>query len=99
STGIKLTIKFGEIIKESDDQKEYDHTKLTLRHSYKEANYDTTINLKQVTYNKFNDKFFAKEGTVEYLITRDNNEIKKECHKMENLTIEFTKTFTILKPL
>ncbi|CAG8604628.1 26051_t:CDS:1 [Gigaspora margarita] len=91
SAGIDSTIEFGEILKESDDQKEYDLAKLILQYSYKETNYGTTINLKQVTYNKSNDKLFAKEGTVEYLITRHNNEIKKKCYKMENLTVEFTK--------
>ncbi|CAG8524078.1 26278_t:CDS:1 [Gigaspora margarita] len=89
---IKSTIKFRKILKESDEQKESDLVKLTLQYFYKATNYNTTINLKQVIYNKSDDKFKAKKGTIKYIVTRNNNEIEKKYHKMENLTIEFSKT-------
>ncbi|CAG8809799.1 39792_t:CDS:1, partial [Gigaspora margarita] len=96
---IKHNIIFGETLEESDEQKKSDLVKLTLQYSHKETNYNTTINLKQVIYNKLDDKFFAKEGTVEYLITQNNNEINKKYHQMKNLTIEFSKIITKFKPL
>ncbi|CAG8693320.1 6432_t:CDS:2 [Gigaspora margarita] len=93
----KVKYKFGKILKESDEQKESDLIKLTLQYSYKATNYSTTINLKQVIYNKSDDKFKAKKGTIEYIVTRNNNKIEKKWHKMKNLTIEFSKTFIFLR--
>ncbi|CAG8690740.1 7518_t:CDS:1, partial [Gigaspora margarita] len=77
---IKSTIKFEKILKE-DEQKKSDLVKLILQYSYKATNYSTTINLKQVIYNKLDNKFKAKKETIKYIVTRNNNEIEKNATK------------------